>query len=133
MCPSVPSPVFDLEIGREGIIDKVGGGGGGAGRLKAELHLSPFGSLEGIHQAGYFMPAWGRRNSGESKTVWPEERATSLSLRWISQNIPHTPMEEGWQMDELTSRKPAVRSIMVRGEGTLCRACRVNFPGPGTQ
>lgn len=31
MCPSVPSPVFDLEIGREGIIDKVGGGGGGQG------------------------------------------------------------------------------------------------------
>lgn len=38
MCPSVPSPVFDLEIGREGIIDKVGGGGGGR---EAESRVAP--------------------------------------------------------------------------------------------
>lgn len=79
------------------------------------------------------MPAWGRPTSVESKIVWPEERATSLSLRWITQNIPHTPIEEGWQMDELRSRKPAMRPIMVRAEGTLCRVCRVNFQGPGTR
>lgn len=84
--------MFDLENGGEGKIDEMGGkswGGGGEAESRVALVLLPTWFPGRNPPSGLFYASMGQAYQ------WPEERGTSLSFRWITQNIPYTPIEEG--------------------------------------